>query len=125
MRTKFQTALILLGVVLYLYGASAIAQSIPPIGPDYQVWFTILVGLIVAMIGAYAKGISTRVDENAAEIGRLRQSLMNTQLQIATDHSTKSETNAQFSELRAAISAVHRRLDFLRVPSAFQVSEDK
>jgi cytochrome c biogenesis protein CcdA len=108
-----------LGAALYLYGAAAFASPQQIVMPDYQAWFQIVLGLLVAVIGAYAKGVSDRVTENKREIDVLRQALNLTQVSIATEHHTKAEANEQFHELKSGINALHRRLDFMRAPSVF------
>jgi predicted kinase len=70
----------------------------------------------VALIGAYVRGLSERISENKREIDILRTSLNAAEVRLAADHHTKDEANAQFHELKSAITALHRRLDFFQFP---------
>lgn len=125
------------GVALFLYGSLAVAQGLPiqsgNLGsPGYSVWFDLLVGLVIALIGVYTKGLSGRVDLNETRIEQLRKDFSQHQLFIAGDHAraTRSEFEGmlnkleqalriEFSKMETSNNAIHRRLDNLHVPSAF------
>jgi hypothetical protein len=107
----------LLGVALFLWGANAWAQSGGADSPTYADWFKIVVGLLIALVGAYAKGIDSRVtklevrvDSSATRITDLREILVG-------EYHDKDAIDKRFDRVDQSISALHRRLDFLRVPN--------
>jgi hypothetical protein len=121
---------IAVGVISFAYGAAALAQSGITASPDYSAWFSLFAGLLAAMVGAYAKGMDTRIKDNRDDIGKLRGEFTEHKLTLARDHHTKGELRIlldaavttlteKISENRATTRAVHRRLDKLNVPSAF------
>lgn len=111
--------LVATGSALYLYGARALAIPEPaPMSPELSTWLQIVSGLVIALVGAYAKGLSERITKTERDIDVLRQALNLTQINIAAEHHTKAEANEQFRELKASIAAVHARLDYLKLPHA-------
>ena len=99
------------GILLFLWGASSAMAQTPQseLVPSYATWAQVLLGLLIAMIGAYAKGLEGRVRKVEDTASAMQRSL-------DRDYNTKAELAAQFSEVKASLSAVHRRLDYLRVP---------
>ena len=118
------TAALICGLSLFLLGvATASPSSARYAGsaPDYQAWFTILTGLVTVMVGSYAKGLSGRINGHDNDLRDLREKLARQELVMATEHHTKEEANGQFNRLEDSIKAIHRRLDYLKVPSAFNI----
>jgi hypothetical protein len=113
---KTWPALVIIGSCVYLYGASALAISGAPPVVDLSAWIQIISGLVIALVGAYAKGLSERIAKAESKLDVLQQALSLTQVNIAAEHHTKEEANAQFAELKATINALHRRFDFFRLP---------
>lgn len=112
--------LLFVGIALYVYAATVLAMDPLPLpGPDYSVWFQLLLGLVVALIGAYAKGLSGRVSENAKAIADLAARFSQHQVSVATNHHTKTENNEQYGRVERSLLDLHRRLDHLHVPSTF------
>lgn len=109
------TVLVVLGASLYMTGAQAVGSQAPNVS-DVATWFQIVLGLIVALIGAYMRGLSERITDNKREMEGLRKELVQTQVKLAAEHHTKAEIGAQFSELKASLDALHRRLDHYPFP---------
>lgn len=122
---------IVAGVSLFTYSSFVLAQvSSPSAGPDYSVWFTLLVGFVVSLLGAYAKGLSNNIKENKNDIKELQDELSAHKLLVSDQHPKKHDMEAMFdrveksltekiTELKLSNNAVHRRLDALHVPSVF------
>lgn len=120
------------GVLLFMWGADAFAQSSPPSSPDYADWFKIVVGLLIAVIGAYAKGLESRITKAEACITAGDRRTTDLREQLAGQHYDKEEIDRRFDRIEqlmsasrvessAGIAALHRRLDFLRVPPSPRV----
>lgn len=109
--------ILLLGACLFAAGvASAIGPGSAPLAaPDYQAWFTILVGLVTLMIGAFAGGQSRRMDRQDARIDTLERTFNAHQLAIAKDHPTK----ADLARIENKIDAFHRRFDKAHIEAVF------
>lgn len=125
-RARWCTPCIIAGIALFAYGSVALAQVGMVPTPDYTLWLSVaagiislLAGLVVSMIGAFVKGMNERVGDNKRSIERTNDLFLALQRRVDTEHHTKEEANAQFAEVKAAINAVHRRLDVMHVPSAF------
>ncbi len=117
--------LLAIGVVLFLSGSAVVSDH----SPSYGDWFKIIVGLLIALVGAYAKGIADRVTkvETRAESTNTRVSDLKELL--VGQHYDKDEVDRRFdriedmiaksrTESMEGIAALHRRLDFLPVPPA-------
>lgn len=104
-----------LGVALYAWGIAGAAASPfdgASYGPDWSLIAKGLIGLVMAVGAAYAKGLERRVTKIEAMASELQRSL-------DRDYHSKQELAAQFAGIHASITAVHRRLDYLRLPSVF------
>lgn len=116
------------GLLLFLSGAipaSAQASS----GPEYADWFKIIVGLIVALVAAYAKGVESRVTKAESRLDSASTRITDLRELLAGQHYDKEEIDRRFdrieqmvtagrNEASSGLGALHRRLDFLRVPPA-------
>lgn len=114
------------GIILFLSGSATAGLDH---SPSYGDWFKIIGGLLIALVGAYAKGIADRVTkvETRAESTNTRVSDLKELL--VGQHYDKDEVDRRFdriedmiaksrTESMEGIAALHRRLDFLRVPPA-------
>lgn len=124
---------LVLGVCLFFSG---LAQANSDMGPGYNEWFRIVVGLLIALVAAYAKGVETRVTkvETRAEAANTRTNDLRELL--VGQHYDKDEIDHRFDRIEQliaqsraeslnGISAVHRRLDYLRVPPATSNNEGR
>lgn len=116
------------GLLLFFSGFGVLANNADG-NPGYGEWFRIIVGLLIALVAAYAKGVESRVTK--AETGLDASSTRITDLRelLAGQHYDKGEIDRRFDHIEQliaqsraeslnGISAVHRRLDYLRVPPA-------
>lgn len=123
---------LVLGVCLFFSGLAQASNDIP----GYGEWFRIVVGLLIALVAAYAKGVETRVTkiEARAEAANIRTNDLRELL--VGQHYDKDEIDRRFDRIEQliaqsraeslnGISAVHRRLDYLRVPPAISNSEGR
>lgn len=120
----------LLGVSLFLWGSSAFAQANGSPGPDYADWFKIVTGLLIALVGAYAKGVESRVTKVEARVESSNTRITDLRELLAGQHYDKDEIDRRFDRLERlivdargesskGIAAIHSRLDYMRVPSGF------
>jgi hypothetical protein len=84
--------------------------------PDYQLWFGVFAAALMALVGAYARGVGQRVDEVREDIKDLRSLLTAIQVLVAKDYQTRGEFKDELNLMHAKMDAYHRRLDALRVP---------
>lgn len=106
------------GILLFLWGASnAMAQTPGADNVAGAGWVQLLLGLVISLVGAYAKGLERRVTDVEKIASATRRDL-------DRDYYTKQEMTNLVGELRGSISAVHRRLDYLRVPAARMHQDD-
>ena len=73
-------------------------------GPDWQTIAQWLVGLISALVGFYAKGISARVTKLEADQGNLHAL-------VKGDYPTREEIARSFTRVEEGIRAITSRLD--------------
>lgn len=66
------------------------------------------------MVGAFATGLSKRLDRAEAVTAAVQRA-------IDRDYHTKSDIDKRFDRVDQSVSALHRRLDFMRVPQAAQI----
>ena len=124
------------GMLLISYGAFAWAQQPTTyLAPDYTVWFNLLFGLVLALGGAYVRGMAGSIRDNKENIKELQDDLEHHKLDIARNHHTKVEIDQcfdrlerslteKFGEIKHSNAALHRRLDHLHVPSSFSQPPD-
>jgi hypothetical protein len=103
------------GVALFVWGISdALAQTAThSSGPTWETWFALSAGAISMLVSAFAAGLSKRLDRAEAVTAAMQRAL-------DRDYHTKSDTDKRFDRIDQSVSALHRRLDFLRVPQATQ-----
>lgn len=82
-------------------------------GPDWQTIAVFCVGIIITLIGAYAKSISIHV-------GKLEERQFKLERSILKDYHDKSEINDLLRELRSSIKALHERFDRAGFPLAIR-----
>ena len=122
---KLRTIIVILafGLCSIAYGGVAAAQAGSGPAPDYQAWFTILIGVVSLMVGAYATGLSSRITHVEHKLDALQTTISEARFNVATTHHTKEETNHQFQQMREDMhrnfNALHERLDRWHVPSTF------
>lgn len=114
-----------LGTILFLSGSAVVEHQ----SPTYGDWFKVIVGLLIAMVSAYAKGIADRVTKVETRAEATGQRIGDLKEVLVGQHYDKDEVDRRFdrlerliaesrSESMEGIAALHRRLDFLRVPPA-------
>lgn len=109
-----------LGVAIYAWGvagAAAAPHDGTSYGPDWSLIAKGLLGLMMAVGAAYARGLDSRVKKLEAAVAATQRSL-------DRDYHSKQELAAQFAMINASVNAVHRRLDYLRLPSVFPLHQD-
>jgi uncharacterized coiled-coil protein SlyX len=101
------------GIALFAAGTSqALAQTGgSDEAPTYAVWFQLMFGLVLALIGAYAKGIDRRVDAIEETSSEQQRSIHTLNVLLAGGYHTKGEIAQMHADLRGMISAVHSRMD--------------
>lgn len=112
------------GVLLFMWGAAAFAQSSPPSSPDYADWFKIVVGLLIAVIGAYAKGLESRITKAEACITAGDRRTTDLRELLVGQHYDREDIDKRFDRVDQQLAALHRRLDFLRVPTGQRPYQD-
>ena len=115
------------GLCLFVWGVfPASAQAG---GPEYADWFKIVTGLVVALVAAYAKGVESRVTKTESRLDSASTRITDLRELLAGQHYDKEEIDRRFdrieqmvtagrNEASSGLGALHRRLDFLRVPPA-------
>lgn len=109
-----------IGTGLYAYTGLAVAQAVAsPQGPTWELLFPFLGALIMAMGGAYMRGLSGSVKELRAEVKALQEAHAQAEKVAAHDQATAKAVAETVSEVKLIALSVQRRLDQLHVPSAF------
>lgn len=101
------------GVVLFLTGMSQAMAQTPSVSeaPTYTVWFQVLLGLVLALIGAYAKGLDTRLTNVEKSSEYRRQEITTLRERVISEYHNKNDIAAMHTDLRNMIQAVHARMD--------------
>lgn len=125
---------ITIGLGLILFGAGALAQAQPTHvqhGPGWVEWFSILLGALLAITGAYIKGLVGRVDKLENEGADRQRQIAALRERIAGEYHTKVELqgiiqqavalgmaplSGQIVAAMSSVDAVHRRLDAMGAP---------
>lgn len=121
-------AVLAVGLALFFVGFNAVAQD-GSISPSYGDWFKVIIGLLLALVGAYAKGVESRVTKTEAKLEASGVRITDLRELLAGQHYDKDEIDRRFDRLEqmitgsrteasSGISALHMRLDQLRVPPA-------
>ena len=124
---------LVLGVCLFFSG---LAQANSDMGPGYNEWFRIIVGLLIALVAAYAKGVESRVTEVETRLDATSTRITDIRELLAGRHYEKDEVDKRFdriedlivnsrTEAANGVSALHLRLDYLRVPPATSNNEGR
>ena len=90
---------ILVGIGSVIYAGAVCAQTVVSTGPTCELIAMGSIGLVMAMMGAYLRGLSGRVDE-----------LSNL---ILKEYHSKQDVNAMFSDLKNSINHMTDRLEEL------------
>lgn len=96
------TAAILVSVVAYsgaVYAASASAQ-----GPSWESIAVGAISMLIALVAAYAKGVSNRVDKLDQKYDALNQNVLR-------EYHTKQDLNEILGEIKSSVKALHQRFD--------------
>lgn len=121
MKGRMQLLAVLIGLALVFYGAGALAS--PPqltvMGPDWRIIAVAAAGLFSAMTGAYARGLSGKVEKLEAAMLSLTTAIHNDRLAILREHHTKEEANHHFQRIEGKVDALHARFDKMHYPSVF------
>lgn len=116
------------GLLLFFSGFGVLANN-PDGTPGYSEWFRIVVGLLIALVAAYAKGVESRVTKAETRIEAANIRTNDLRELLVGQHYDKDEIDRRFDRIEQliaqsraeslnGINAVHRRLDYLRVPPA-------
>lgn len=120
-----------IGLGLILLGAGALAQSHTPAaaanGPGWVEWFSILLGALMALTGAYVRGLTGRLDRLETENGQRARELGALRERVASEYHTKIELqqvvqqallplSVELGHIGRSFEAVHRRLDAMGAP---------
>ena len=124
-----------IGLGLILFGAGALAQSRAPAaavnGPGWVEWFSILLGALLALTGAYVRGLTGRLERLETENGQRVRELGALRERIAGEYHTKVELQgiiqsavalamspltSQVAAATSSMDAIHRRLDAMGAP---------
>ena len=123
------------GLLMFFSGFGVLANN-PDGSPGYDEWFRIIAGLFIALVAAYAKGVESRVTKAETRLDASSTRITDLRELLAGQHYDKDEIDRRFDRLEQliaqsraeslnGISAVHRRLDYLRVPPATSSSEGR
>lgn len=96
---KASTAAVLVGSLLY---SGAVYAS--PAGPSWENIGMGAIGLIIAGIGAYAKGISGRVDRIESRVQQLNEAMLR-------DYHPKADIKALLDEIKQSMNALHVKFE--------------
>lgn len=122
----FCRSCLLTGAGLLLIGSVVAAQDfgISPGAQGAVSWEaigTLALGVLVSMVGAYAKGLDSRTTRNEADIAELRNTVLGGHLD---KHEVQSAIQSALAPLRVELSqntrstdAIHRRLDAVGFPA--------
>lgn len=108
------------GVGLYVYAGMAIAQVVTAgESPSWGMWFQLGGSLLLAVGGAYVKGLNGRLSETRAEVKALALALAEAEKVAARDQAHAKAAADTLAEVKLIALSVQRRLDQLHVNSAF------
>ena len=108
------------GVALYVYAGAALAQVLQAgAAPPWGLWFQLGGSLLLAVGGAYVRGLNGRVSELRAELKALADAHAEAEKAAAHEKALAKSAADTLAEVKVIALSVQRRLDQLHVPSAF------
>ena len=108
------------GIGLYAYTGAAFAQVVAAgESPTWAMWFQLGGALLLAVGGAYVRGLNGRVSEMRGEIKALAAALAEAEKAAARDQALAKKADETLHEVKLIALSVQRRLDQLHVNSAF------
>lgn len=117
---------LLIGAGLLLIGSVVAAQdfNIGPAHPGAVSWEaigTLALGVVISMVGAYAKGLERRVSRNENALDHLRDTLLGEHLDKQESaeaiQSALAPIRVELAQNTRSIEALHRRLDAANFPA--------
>lgn len=73
-------------------------------GPSWQSIAVGAISMLIALVAAYAKGVSNRVDKLDEKYAALNQNVLR-------EYHTKQDLNEILGEIKASVKALHQRFD--------------
>ena len=77
----------------------------------------IVIGLLIALVGAYAKGVESRVTKLEQRVDSSSTRITDLRELLKSEYHDKEEISERFDKVDRSIAALHRRLDYLRIPA--------
>lgn len=109
MKPKLSSCYVAIGSVMVLYSSAVIGAQTTLHGPTWEYIAVGAAGLVVAMLGAYIRGVSghvVRLDEKYNELREL----------VLKDYHSKSDLNLILGEVKQSIARLHERFDAAGYP---------
>lgn len=94
---------LLVGIGAIIYSGVVYAASSAS-GPSWEFIAIGSIGLLISLIGAYAKGVSNRVDRLSEKYESLNQNVLR-------EYHTKQDLNEILGEIKLSVKALHQRFD--------------
>lgn len=123
------------GLAFVFWSGPALAQSAANNQPlSTRDLFTTLIGVVIALIGAFVAGMKRNYDRQLADMDRsydkrvsrvesenksTHDELVEIHKLLLSNYHPKPDVQAMFNDLKAAVLRVHQRLDRLGVPTLY------
>lgn len=95
---------LILASCLLLYAGAVYAGSIATNGPSWESIAVGAISMLIALLAAYAKGVSNRVDRLDEKYDQLNQNVLR-------EYHTKQDLNEILGEIKSSVKALHQRFD--------------
>lgn len=114
---------VFLGLAMLAGTAFAAPAVLPVYGPDWRMIALGAIALIPTLLGLYAVQVERRVTRIEAAVAAAQAANSALQRSLDREYHTKADTDRRFDRIDESVAAVHRRLDFLRIPAASRLIE--
>ena len=115
--------------LLFFAGTALAAEESSSEGPSWQTIALGCIGIITGLIAAYAGGLKGRLDKLETVTTVLASRLTDMDKVIARDYHTRGDMekamDRAIAPLAASVKAVHARLDYLRISTYSQRTNEQ
>lgn len=89
---------------LPVYSGAVYAATATDTGPSWESIAVGAISMLIALVAAYAKGVSNRVDKLDEKYTALNQNVLR-------EYHTKQDLNEILGEIKSSVKALHQRFD--------------
>jgi hypothetical protein len=111
------------GILFADAAMAATTQEVPQLNTDF--WVRTLLGILLAFIAYYTRGIEKRVEMSEHEIKNINSQIGMIRESMYRDYHNKQEIEKHWEHVQASLQHISDRLDYMSRPSRTRESDDE